>query len=150
MNADIIPTEIAMVLLFELLFGIGYNALVALWNKHKLVHVSIEVAIGVAGALLIPIVFWFDYWEFIVILILCFVACGLPMIVGSMTRTVKDNKKRKPLPNTAAKVRDEAVMDLNTLADDIAIKAKDDQLRVQDLPYYVNVLHSVIGMLKSL
>lgn len=156
MNADIFPTEIAVVILIELLFGFGYNALVAYWMKHRLMHVSWTVVIGVAVTLLIPALFWFDrtmpLWEASLLLIGCFAASGTPMIAGSMHRTVleKDNKKRRPLGNTAMRVRDEMVMELSAMAHDIAEQAKANTISLHDLPDYVNRLHFVIGSLKTL
>jgi len=115
MNADIIPTEIAVVILTELLFGFGYNQLVAYWTKHNLMHVSWAVVIGVAATLLIPALFWFDtnmpFYLTSLLLLACFAASGTPMIAGSMHRTVqeKENKKRRPLGNAAMRIRDEGL-----------------------------------------
>jgi hypothetical protein len=153
--ADIIPTEIAVIVLLELLFGFFYNALVAYWIKNNLMHVSWTVVIGVAVTLLIPALFWFGntmpFWQSILYLIAFFAASGTPMIVGSMQRTVqeKDQKKRKPWPVAALRARDDAVMELNAMAADIAKSVKANDLHVQDLPDYVNRLHYVIGTLKS-
>jgi len=74
------------------------------------------------------------------------------MVIGSMRRTVvqKDDKKRRRIGNTAARVRDEVVMDLAAMAHEIAEKAKQESIRVHDLPDYVNRLHGLIGALKSL
>lgn len=154
MNADLIPTEIALVLLVELLFGIGYNALVALAFRHRLLHVSISVVIGVLGTLLFPALAWFDlsmpFWRSGLLLLACFAASGTPMVLGSMRRTMqKDDKKRRKIGNTAGRVRDEVVMDLNALARDIAEKSKDNTV-MQDLPDYVNRIHRLIGSLKTL
>lgn len=153
MNADIMPLEIALVFLIELLFGLGYNALVAYAFKHRLMHVSLSVVIGVALTLVIPALFWFDrsmpFWEAGLLLLVCFAGSGVPMIIGSTRRTVKDKKKRRPLGNAALRIRDEVVMDLSTLAYEIADKAKANELTVRDLPDYVNRLHCVIGTLKS-
>lgn len=154
MNADLFPTEIALVALAELLFGIGYNALVALAFRHRLLHVSVSVVIGVLGTLLIPALAWFDhtmpFWQSGLLLLACFAASGTPMVLGSMRRTMqKDDKKRRKIGNTAGKIRDEIVMDLNALARDIAEKSKDNTI-MQDLPDYVNRIHGLIGSLKSL
>jgi hypothetical protein len=155
MNADIIPQGIALVLLIEFLFGIGYNALVSLAHSHKLVHVSVSVAVGVAGTLLIPAAAWFDremhFWQAGLLLLACFTASGIPMIVGSMKRTVakKDSKKRHPWPTAAMRVRDEVVMELSAMEHEIAVKAKEGELTVRDLPSYVDRLHGVVGALKS-
>lgn len=156
MNADIIPTEIALVALIELLFGFAYNQLVAYWMMHRLMHVSWAVVIGVTGTLLIPALFWFDqalpFWLSSLLLLGCFAASGTPMIVGSMRRTVqeKDNKKRRPLGNTAMRVRDEVVMELNVLANEIAERSKANAISLNDLPDYIHRLHRQIGSLKTL
>lgn len=153
---EVIPTEIAVVILIELLFGFGYNALVSYWMRHRLMHVSAAVVIGVIATLLIPAVVWFGtdmpFWFSILLLIGCFVASGTPMIVGSMHRTVveKDNKKRRPLGNSAMRIRDEVVMELNVLATDIAERSKANAISLHDLPDYVNRLHRQIGSLKTL
>lgn len=155
MNADINALEVLLVLLLEILFGLGYNALVAYAHSHRLMHVSISVAIGVTGTLLIPAVAWFDaemqFWQAGILLATCFTASGIPMIVGSTNRTVraKDNKKRRPWPTAALQARDDVVMELSTMAHEIAEKAKQSKLTVSDLPDYVNRLHGVIGILRS-
>lgn len=154
-NADMMPIEITLIVLVELLYGFGYNQLVAYWSKHNLMHVSWTVVIGVAGTLLIPALFFFDsimpFWLSSLFLLACFAASGTPMIAGSMQRTVqeKDNKKRRPWPVAALKARDDAVMELSAMAHEIAGRSKENDLHVQDLPDYVNRLHYVIGTLKS-
>ena len=155
MNADVIPTTIAVVILIELLFGFGYNQLVAYWTKHNLMHVSWTVVVGVAGTLLVPALFLFKaimpFWQTSLYLLACFAASGTPMIAGSMHRPgqEKDQKKRKPWPVAASRARDDAVMELSAMARDIAESVKQNNLHVQDLPDYVNRLHYVIGTLKS-
>ena len=74
------------------------------------------------------------------------------MIVGSTRRSVdesKDRKKRRPWPNAALQARDAAVMELSSLAHEIAEDAKENRIAVLDLPDYVNRLHGVIGTLKN-
>jgi hypothetical protein len=138
------------------LYGFSYNQIVAYWMKHRLMHVSWAVVIGVTGTLLIPALFWFDhsmpFWQTGFLLLVCFAASGTPMIIGSMTRTVqeKDNKKRRPLGNSAMRIRDEVVMELNVLAADIAECSKAKTISLQDLPDYVHRLHRQIGSLKTL
>jgi hypothetical protein len=155
MNTDLNATKIILVLLVEFVFGLGYNALVAWAHEKKLLHVSMSVVIGVAVTLLIAAASWMKdqmpFLEACALLTACFTASGIPMIVGSMRRTVvvKDNKKRRPLPNSAMKVRDDAVMEISALAHEIAERSKKKELNASDLPDYVNRLHGVIGMLKS-
>lgn len=154
MNADIIPTEIALVLLLELLFGLVYNQLVVYWMRHRLMHVSWAVVIGVTGTLLISAPFWFDqsmpFWQSDLLRLACFAASGTPMVIGSMRRTVKDNKKRRRIGNTAGRIRDEIVFDLSKLAHQIADMTKQNALTVNDLPDIVDRIHGLIGALKSL
>jgi hypothetical protein len=155
MNADNMPIEIIEVLLIEFLFGIGYNEFVRWAHEHKLMHVSTSVVAGVIGTLLIPAVIWFGYelkfWQAGLLLTACFTASGIPMIVGSMKRTVKekDRKKRRPWPNEAVHARDDAVMELASLAHEIAERSKENKLTLNDLPSYVHRLYQVIGTLKS-
>jgi len=156
MNADINPQVILIVLLVEFLFGLGYNAVVAWAHEHRLAHVSQSVALGVAITLLIPAVVWFEtemqFWQAGILLAMCFTASGIPMIVGSMKRTVteKDNKKRRPWPTAALRVKDDVIMELSAMAHEIAEDAKQGKLKVSDLPDLVNRLHGLIGTLKSI
>ena len=69
------------------LVGLGYNALVALWERKHYIegYTALTVAIGV-GITLAP--FWFfstvPIWQ----IYLAFVATGAPMMVGSILRHV--------------------------------------------------------------
>jgi len=156
MNADINAIEILLTLVVEILFGVGFNALVAWAHENKLWHVSVSVAIGVAGTIIVPAVMWFGvkvtFWQAGLLLLVCFIGSGVPMIVGSTRRSVqerKDQKKRRPWPNAALQAKDAAVMELSRLAHEIAEDAKEGKIAVLDLPDYVNRLHGVIGTLKS-
>lgn len=156
MNADVNAIEIVLVLVIEILFGVGFNALVAWAHNNRLWHVSVSVAVGVAGTITIPAVMWFGvkvtFWQAGLILLVCFIGSGVPMIVGSTRRSVqerKDQKKRRPWPNAALQAKDAAVMELSSLAREIAEDAKEGKIAVLDLPDYVNRLHGVIGTLKS-
>ncbi len=152
--ADIKPTVIALVLLLEFLFGLGYNIGVAYLMKHHLMHVSWTVVLGVTGTLLIPSAFWFDhsflFWQTGILLMGCFTASGIPMIVGSTKRSVREQKKRRPIGNAAARIRDDAVMEVTTIIQDIVQRSKARQLDLNDLIIFMDRLHSVIGMLKSI
>lgn len=154
MNPAEMPLEIALVVLIEFLFGLGYNAAVAWAHRHRLMHVSHSVVVGVSVTLLIPALAWFDlsmpFWQSGLLLALCFSASGLPMIIGSMRRTVdKDSKKRRKIGNTAGRIRDGIVMDLNALARDIA-ESSNDKTLMQCLPDFINRIHKLIGSLKTL
>lgn len=144
MQTPVSPTLFAT-LLVELLFGIGYNALVTWWQKNHLLHVSYQVVLGVAATLLIAAVM-FDqetkFWKDVLVLALCFGASGTPMIVGSNRRTVKESHKARPWPTAALQARDGAVMDLSALAEQVANKKVTEAQTV-------NQLYQVIGILKS-
>lgn len=135
------------VLILELLFGIGFNELVKWAQEHKLWHVSISVVAGVAGTLIIPIFFMhkstMELWQVTLFYFLCFTASGVPMIVGSTRKTVNDNHRRRPLPNAAIKVRDEAVMNISAILDQIANGGV-------EVVKVVHELHEIKGKLKSL
>ncbi|MBE3038293.1 MAG: hypothetical protein IMZ62_05730 [Chloroflexi bacterium] len=79
--------NLVIIYLSLVLVGIGYNALVALWErKHYLEgYTALAVAIGV-GITLAP--FWFvptvPIWQ----VYLAFVFTGTPMMVGSILRHV--------------------------------------------------------------
>ena len=155
MNADSFPTEIIVILLIEFLFGLFYNSVVDWAHKHEIMHVSTSVVVGVLVTLIIPVAaFWHDefyFWQTGILLAACFTASGIPMIVGSTRRTVveKDNKKRRAWPTAANRAREDAVMELSAMAEDIARQAKDGRLTVSDLPSVVSRLYQVIGTLKS-
>jgi len=59
MNPEINAIEILLTLVVEILFGVGFNALVAWAHENKLWHVSVSVAVGVAGTIIVPAVMWF-------------------------------------------------------------------------------------------
>jgi hypothetical protein len=147
MQSPFSPT-FPITLLVELLFGIGYNELVAWWQKHSLIHVSYQVVIGVAATLTIAGAGMFasemKFWQAMVYLVAFFGASGLPMISGSNRRSVKEKEshKARPWPTAALQARDGAVMDLSALAEQVANKKVTDAQAV-------NRLHQVIGTLKS-
>lgn len=147
------PAEIALVILAEFIFGWGFNALVAWVQKEKIWHVSISVAMGVAMTLIIPTPFWWEveltFSQTILLLFGCFVASGTPMIYGSTMRTVKDNHKALPWPRRAAKIRDDAIMDINSLIAQIEDAAKDNQITAGFLLGVSNGLHGIVKVLKS-
>lgn len=138
---------IFLVLLVELLFGIGFNQLVAWAHRHNLWHVSVSVIFGVAGTLIIPSVALLSvcmpFWQASLIFGVCFVASGIPMIFGSTKRTVKESHHRRPLPNNAMRVRDEVVMD-------VAAKIEKILAKDMDIAELVHVMHKWIGALKSM
>jgi hypothetical protein len=150
-----IPPSFPAVILAELLFGVGYNWLVAVMQKKDIWHVSFSVVIGVAATLLIELAFWWNlsmpFWNAILCTFACFAASGLPMVTGSQLRTVelKKNHKRHEWPTAARRARDLALEEISLLINDISVKAKEKTICMQDLPDFVNRLYQVIGILKS-
>jgi len=144
-----------LVILVELLFGLGYNRLAAWLQKHSLMHVSYQVVAGVAGTLLIAGVGLaqetMPFWQAAALLLVCFGASGAPMIIGSNLRSVesKETHKARPWPTRALQARDDAIIDLTTLANEIAASAKARKLSIEDFPGYINRIYQVIGTLKS-
>lgn len=153
MNSPVSPVEILTVLLIELLFSIGYDHLAAWAQGNRIWHTSISVVIGVAVTLAIPTAWWWPrdlaFWQAVSLLTACFAASGLPMIVGSARRTVRESHKPHAWPTKARQAREDAVMELSALAHEIAGETRENRLTVQHLPDYVNRLHQVIGTLKS-
>ena len=139
---------IFLIVLLELLFGIGFNLLVDWAHRHNLWHVSVSVIFGVAGTLSVPAVVLHSqpqmyFWQASMIFGMCFVASGVPMVWGSTRRTVKESHQRRPLPNNAMRVRDEVVMGMASAVEKIVAK----EMEIAEL---VHVIHKWIGALKSL
>jgi hypothetical protein len=138
---------LSLILLLELLFGIGFNQLVDWAHQHSLWHVSVSVVVGVAVTLTLPAVVLAHvqvyFWQASLIFGVCFVASGVPMIVGSTRRTVKESHHRRALPNHAMRVRDEAVMEIKSILDKI-VNGGVEVVKV------VHDLHEIVGKLKSL
>lgn len=161
MIPPISPAELVAVLLAEVLFGLLYNLLVAYAHKTGLWKVLVSVIIGVAVTGAIPLVVWFDVCMTVIwsgaLYAACFVASGIPMAVGFIQRDreaavaeQKKSHKRQQIPPSAARTRDELVMDVTSLASEIAAAARSGQLKAGDLPDYVHRLHQFVGTLKSL
>ena len=146
MNPPIPPAEIAAVVLGELLFGIGFNRLVAWAHDKKLWPVAFSVVVGVAVTVGAPALIWHDvalnFMDAALLQTACFAASGAPMVIGSVQRTAEASHKRRPWPTAAAAARDAAVMDLNLLADRVA------EQQIENVQV-VNNLHRIIGTLKS-
>lgn len=138
---------LSLIVLVELLFGIGFNQLVDWAHQHNLWHVSVSVIFGVAGTLVIPSVALLHleimFWQASIIFAVCFVASGLPMVWGSTRRTVKENHHRRPLPNSAMRVRDDVVMQIKSILDKI-VNGGVEVVKV------VHDLHEIVGKLKSM
>lgn len=76
---------IAGIYMFLILFGIGYNALTAWMDRHGYMegYTSLMVALGVLITLA-PLAI--ISWQGVLLVLGGFVASGLPMIIGSITR----------------------------------------------------------------
>lgn len=140
------PFQILAVLLIEMLFGLGYNRLVAWAQENDVWRVWFSVVMGVAVTLVIPTAWWWKtplvFWQSSGLLFCCFAASGLPMVAGSAHRHLV-NHKRRALGNAARQLRDEAVMDLTVLAGQVAKK----QITAAE---EVNRIHEIIGTLTSM
>lgn len=138
---------IFLVLLVEFIFGLGFNKIVEWAHRHNLWHVSVSVIFGVAGTLIIPSVALLSvcmpFWQASLIFGACFIASGIPMIAGGTQRTVKENHHRRPLPNHAMRVRDDAVMQIKAILDKI-VNGGVEVVKV------VHDLHEIAGKLKSM
>jgi hypothetical protein len=132
-------------LLALFLFGWGFNALVAWVNKKRAWPVSFSVAIGVAVTLLVPTAAFLHQsltmWQAGLVYLASFAASGSPMIFGNVRRQTSHKTRR--LGNHAARVRDDIVMDLNAMMDEIV----NGGVAVEKVIYR---LHQAIGSLKSL
>lgn len=136
-----------LVLLVEFIFGLGYNKLVEWAHQHNLWHVSVSVVFGVAGTLIIPSVALLSvcmpFWQASLIFGACFIASGIPMIAGGTQRTVKESHHRRPLPNYAMRIRDDVVMEISKMLDEVVNEGV-------TLALVVHRWHKIIGRLKSM
>lgn len=137
------PPDFPLVVVLEFLYGLGYNQLVRWVHAKKLWHVSTSVMFGVAGTIIIPLLFDQDLWNFAILYFVCFMASGVPMVWGSLARSGRKSHKRRRLPNYVMTVRDDVVMELNVMADEIV----NEKTRAVDV---VHRIHKLIGTLKSL
>lgn len=139
--SPLIPLYIA-----QLLFGTLYAILVH-WlavNDYLQGSTAYSVVVGDAVTLFIQWVFFPEAWSPLVTFG-CFVFSGVPMIVTYLFRHQKrvQSHKRRPLPNNAMRVRDEAVMDVSSMINRIVEK----KAEVVDV---VHELHQLNGKLKSM
>lgn len=102
-----ISRELATVFLFLLLFGVGYNLLVEYFQKRtqrytaELVVVGVLVTVLASGFLI--------GWGSALIVLILFVASGIPMIVGSWIRVARDEEEARRVHQSVhqAAVKDE-------------------------------------------
>lgn len=139
----LIPLYIA-----QTLFGVTY-ALLIHWlavNSYLKGQTAYSVVVGDAMILFIQWLFFPHSWEPLVTFG-SFVFSGLPMIVSYLVRhqqrVQSQSHKRRPLPNNAMRVRDEAVMDISSMINRIVEK----KAEVVDV---VHELHQLNGKLKSM
>lgn len=127
------------------LFGWGFNALVAWVNRKRAWPVSFSVVIGVLVTLAVPTVTFLNrtltMWQAGLVFLACFAGSGIPMVFGNVRRQTSHKTRR--LGNHAARVRDDVVMDLNRMADEIV----NGGVAVEKV---IHRLHQAAGSLKSL
>lgn len=137
----LIPLYIA-----QTLFGVVYAMLIH-WlavNEYLQGSTAYSVVVGDAVTLLIQWIFFPHSWEPLVTFG-SFVFSGTPMIVSYLFRHQQrvQSHKRRPLPNNAMRIRDEAVMDISSMINRIVEK----KAEVVDV---VHELHQLNGKLKSM
>lgn len=138
-------------LLFDLAllvcFGFGFNALVAWVNRKRAWPVSFSVVIGVAVTLLVPTATFLHtrlaMWQAGLVYLVCFAASGIPMIFGNVQRQTNKSHKARRLGNHAARVRDDVVMNIESMMNEIV----NGGVAVEKV---IHRLHQAVGSLKSL
>ena len=90
-----IGRELAMAFLGLLLFGVSYNLLVEYFQKRTQRYTA-ELVVGGVIVTVLASAFLIG-WENALIVLVCFVASGLPMIVGSWMRTARDEEHAKKI-----------------------------------------------------
>ncbi len=76
------------------LFGIGYNLVVAEWERKKYLEGFTSLAV-VAGVLITLLIEAGLNWQAAVLTLICFAASGLPMVIGSVWRYAKNRRKNQ-------------------------------------------------------
>ena len=133
--------------LFLNLFGWGFNALVAWVNQKRAWPVSFSVVIGVLVTLAVPTVTFLNrtmtMWQAGLVYLVCFAASGVPMVVGNVHRQTSKSHKTRRLGNHAAQVRDDVVMNIESMMNEIV----NGGVAVEKV---IHRLHQAAGSLKSL
>lgn len=129
--------EILVIVLVELIFGIGYNRFFE-WAR---IPAAYAVVFGVAATIGLPMVFWWDAnlwgWQWTLVMLASFSGSGAPMVWGFIHRKNANSHKAREWPNRARQARDAALMDLKMLAGRLE-KGED-----------VNKVYEIIGILRS-
>lgn len=154
------PPAVDLVLLFitELLFGFSYNQAVAWFGtRHERLFkflVSWSVVFGVAGTIVLQLVFFWDFtfaaWQGFLVTFLGFCGSGLPMIIGSMNRAGRKTHKAKRLPNNVKVIVEDVMAEMLAFAKDVNEKAGAGEVKAATLIDLVHRLHTWVGTLKSL
>lgn len=139
--SPLVPLYIA-----QSLFGVMY-ALLIHWlavNNYLKGSTAYSVVVGDAATLFIQWVFFPQTWVPLVTFG-SFVFSGVPMIVSYLVRHQQrvESHKRRPLPNNAMRVRDEAVMDVELMINKIVANKA-------EVVCVVHELHQLKGKLKSM
>jgi hypothetical protein len=129
--------EILVIVLGELLFGMGYNRFFE-WAR---IPAAYAVVFGVAATIGLPLVFWWDAglwgWQWALLALASFAGSGAPMVWGFIHRRNANSHQARAWPNKAARVRDEVIMELAAIGQ-----------RTEDAGL-VRKCHELIGMLRS-
>lgn len=88
-------TELGIAFIILLIFGIGYNILVERFQKRSQRYTAELVAGGVIVT--VTTSGFFIGWNAAGVVLLLFVASGLPMIIGSWLRSVRDDEEAKKI-----------------------------------------------------
>jgi len=92
-NWNQIGKGLAAVFLFLLVFGVSYNLLVQ-FVQRKTQHYTAEFVAG--GCLVTVLASGFVIgWDCALIVLICFIASGTPMIIGSMMSHAQDEQAAK-------------------------------------------------------
>lgn len=152
---DYSPTSpLLSLLLAELLFGLLYAAVVHwLSTQHYFPGGTAgSVIVGDAATLFIQWLFVRASWDPSVTFA-CFACSGAPMALTYWfrhhQRVEKAKHCRRPWPTAALRVRDDAVMDITRMIQEIEIAAKKEMVTAGFLIGVVNELHAVKKTLTS-
>jgi hypothetical protein len=130
-------TLIALMFAVSFVFGLGYNWFFR-WAK-----IPVEWAVVIGTMATIAILYGF-FWsnelrgeQWVLLMLIAFAGSGSPMAIGTI-KVRNASHKRKTITGAAARMRDEAVMDLTVLAGKI------------DKAEHVRNLYQIIGTLNAL
>ncbi|HZM22075.1 MAG TPA: hypothetical protein VFC02_10040 [Anaerolineales bacterium] len=92
-NGIVNSTGLGIAFIILLVFGIAYNSMVERFQKRSQRYTAELVAFGVIVT--VTISGFFIGWNNMAVVLILFTASGLPMIVGSWLRSVRDDEEAK-------------------------------------------------------